>query len=440
MQRLKKLREADCWKFERRMYEAYLELLEVNEQNGLSAIELYSGPNCFHATMDELRPQVEMQAKSADQRFRIAKRIAGSPGQSPDKLQERLEMLQREVKSLGEAKYACKAYKLMECLWSTVLTRVHNTIDEQELCRSINPDNIFKSTAPSESGSTLSRQCANGAVTSLIPRIGAYSSLPMDAIGPLENAVGPPQEIQYAEEVFLEMKELCERGSLCMFQVMMFEDLMLQERGALEKALPGRDRILRVSAYNRVVKSFNLSPVRTELEKHKLWKLKNDGKVFAPSCFIVSGDSGKHLFMPDKTLPSSTATLEEPRVPDETVASTSSPSSSSDGMEQFEATPSQELEPDLGELVGLCVSCISKEASYVVQECGHLVYCSTCRRKAVARHLNDSERCYKGSRGIIKRGELNNKELQRTKLRCPICREESVLVARELFGGRVFQV
>ena len=29
----------------------------------------------------------------------------------------------------------------------------------------------------------------------------------------------PKQELQYAEEVYLEMKDLCEKGNLCIFQV-----------------------------------------------------------------------------------------------------------------------------------------------------------------------------------------------------------------------------
>merc|ERR1712039_276626 len=86
---------------------------------------------------------------------------------------------------------------------------------------------------------------------------------------------------------------------------------------------------------------------------------------------------------------------------------------------------------------GICVSCIGKPALHVLQECGHLVYCSTCRRKAVAKQLKD----FGGQQDkMMKPGQLRSRHLERTRVRCPICREEGILVAKEKYTGVVFAV
>merc|ERR1712060_588962 len=90
-------------------------------------------------------------------------------------------------------------------------------------------------------------------VVSRAPVFGIYEPLLLDALGPLDVPTGETQKLQYAEVLYSEMKELCEMGCLCIYQVNHFEDLMKQEKRALKKALPGRERLLRVTAYNRVV-------------------------------------------------------------------------------------------------------------------------------------------------------------------------------------------
>merc|ERR1712232_1431673 len=72
-------------------------------------------------------------------------------------------------------------------------------------------------------------------------------------------------------------------------------------------------------------------------------------------------------------------------------------------------------------LKGFCVACLAKEALFVMDECGHLVYCRACRRHAVARALAD-----RGEGG--NRRELCSKKLQRTAVLCPICRSSSTFI------------
>ena len=61
----------------------------------------------------------------------------------------------------------------------------------------------------------------------------------------------------------------------------------------------------------------------------------------------------------------------------------------------------------------LCVACLEKEGTVVMTVCGHRVFCPGCRRKAVARVLRVHKRL------------LNAKELDRTRISCPLCRSES---------------
>merc|ERR1711865_909289 len=97
------------------------------------------------------------------------------------------------------------------------------------------------------------------------------------------------------------MKKLCRKGALCMVQAMRFEELMKKERDTLHQALPGCDRVLRVAAYNRTIRSFNLSSVRTELELHKVWRLKTDNSLFViPGADVVYSNEGKYFVLPEK--------------------------------------------------------------------------------------------------------------------------------------------
>ena len=52
--------------------------------------------------------------------------------------------------------------------------------------------------------------------------------------------------------------------------------------------------------------------------------------------------------------------------------------------------------------------CIERSALFVVLECGHLVFCPGCRRKAVARELKESGNAQWKT---VKPGQLSNKEL-----------------------------
>jgi hypothetical protein len=66
----------------------------------------------------------------------------------------------------------------------------------------------------------------------------------------------------------------------------------------------------------------------------------------------------------------------------------------------------------------VCVACMEKESTVSMTTCNHQVFCPGCRRKVVARVL-----------GVPKR-RLNAKELDRTRVCCPLCRRESTTTRR----------
>merc|ERR1712224_232072 len=79
-------------------------------------------------------------------------------------------------------------------------------------------------------------------------------------------------------------------------------------------------------------------------------------------------------------------------------------------------------------VAGSCVVCFEKTAEYVHNaEHKHLVVCTGCRRKLVFKELvrrNDVANTSKARRN------LTLKQLSRTRIPCPICREDGRLVNR----------
>mmetsp|Transcript_51346 Transcript_51346/g.166471 ORF Transcript_51346/g.166471 Transcript_51346/m.166471 type:complete len:404 (+) Transcript_51346:98-1309(+) len=96
----------------------------------------------------------------------------------------------------------------------------------------------------------------------------------------------------------------------------------------------------------------------------------------------------------------------------------------------LEADAGAELDSD--EDGGLCVCCSENEAMFVLDQCGHLVFCRACRRKLIYRM-----RCLAG---LFKpdRHELTTRELSRTRMPCPLCRREGIAVEKQGFDGTVF--
>ena len=73
---------------------------------------------------------------------------------------------------------------------------------------------------------------------------------------------------------------------------------------------------------------------------------------------------------------------------------------------------------------GVCVVCLEREATLLGRACGHMAWCRTCRRTAVHAALGK----YGSKRN------LSAKELDRTRLSCPICRVETCIVRRNGLG------
>ncbi|CAE8594674.1 unnamed protein product [Polarella glacialis] len=84
---------------------------------------------------------------------------------------------------------------------------------------------------------------------------------------------------------------------------------------------------------------------------------------------------------------------------------------------------------------GQCVICLAREATFVVEKCGHLVSCTPCRRRLVHEERIKSGLGYDTNRA---RREINAKHLKQTPVPCPMCRLLGRLADKAKFDGTVF--
>eukprot|EP00434_Breviolum_minutum_P028335 symbB.v1.2.025067.t1/scaffold2410.1/size79957/8 len=475
--RLELLRNTNQYNLEREMYEVYTDMLRRNEEIGMSDLDL-QGPTSFHTRMDTIRPKVEQQYHTANKRLAVAKRIAGSSKQ-PDQLVKSTELLKSELEAVEEAQHAAKAYTLMVRLFAKVIDRVSDAVAEREVQKSIRPELVSSIGCQNEESTTLPRP----------PQLGVYEPLQSDAVMPLDMTPEEMEHIQHTELAYNVMRDLCLRKRLCIYQVLQFEDWMKEEKVNLQKCLPSKERILRMAAYNRIVRSFRSSHFTEELQAHKMWRITNLIEQYDPvdtarvpeykgqfPMFVlpeaVSKPSDSAGETQDKTTESSQAgdepalsqkdasraakeapsadssqgnLVEQPSESSKCPRDLSSPDSDAQNALETDLCSSRTVAdaPDAvdaevseaEQLEGICVVCIEKSALFVMHECGHLIFCPGCRRKAVAKELKESGKTQWKS---VKPGQLSNKELERTKVRCPICREESVAVAQKKFNGKVY--
>mmetsp|Transcript_136847 Transcript_136847/g.381461 ORF Transcript_136847/g.381461 Transcript_136847/m.381461 type:complete len:223 (+) Transcript_136847:60-728(+) len=78
----------------------------------------------------------------------------------------------------------------------------------------------------------------------------------------------------------------------------------------------------------------------------------------------------------------------------------------------------------------LCVACQDRESSFVLETCGHLVYCTECGHDAVHRQLQ--------RRSPAANCHAHANSLQNTKVDCPLCRSNGKLVRWQQFQGRIY--
>ncbi|CAE7493916.1 unnamed protein product [Symbiodinium natans] len=443
--RLELLRRSGRQTLEREMYEVYTDMLKRNEDLGMSEMDL-QGPTSFHTKMDAIRPQVEQQYHTANKRLAIAKRIAGSSKQ-PDELLKSKELLKSELEAVEEAQYAARAYTLMVQLFAKVIDRVSNAVAEREAQKSIRPEFVSSIGCQNEEASTMPRP----------PKLGIYAPLDPDAVMPLDMTPEEMENIQHTELAYNVMRDLCQKSRLCIYQVLQFEDWMKEEKTSLQKCLPSRERILRMAAYNRIVRSFRSSHFNEELQAHKIWRITNFAEFYDPpgsgqvpdyegefSMFAlpVGAESREAQHMPESLEPrqGDAGDAQKPDQQSVTIGSANHSSSlhterADVDLDQAASVQDTEAPEGVALLEGICVVCIEKSALFVMHECGHLIFCPGCRRKAVAKALKESGKSQWKS---VKPGQLSNKELERTKVRCPICREESVAVAQKKFSGKVY--
>ena len=258
---------------------------------------------------------------------------------------------------------------------------------------------------------------------------------------------------------------------------------MKEEKINLQKCRPSKDRILRMAAYNRIVRSFRSSHFTEELQAHKMWRITNLAEYYDPEdaarvpeykgqfpMFVLPPEAApkagvnahRKTDRVDGSCPESsdaglagrsthgaqeqTQAAGEAGVGEASAGSSrpARPDRSDRSMEHAERGSRSDADAggaadgdvsEVEQLEGICVVCIEKSALFVMHECGHLIFCPGCRRKAVAKELKESGKTQWKS---VKPQQLSNKELERTKVRCPICREESVAVAQKKFSGKVY--
>lgn len=84
----------------------------------------------------------------------------------------------------------------------------------------------------------------------------------------------------------------------------------------------------------------------------------------------------------------------------------------------------------------MCFICMSKGAVFVMDTCGHYGLCNACRRLLVHKRLVSRSVVADTKKG---RQQLNNKELQRTKVSCPLCRTEGRVIAIDRHNGTFYK-
>ena len=83
-----------------------------------------------------------------------------------------------------------------------------------------------------------------------------------------------------------------------------------------------------------------------------------------------------------------------------------------------------------------CFVCMSKGASFVLTACGHYGVCNACRRLLVHMRLVGENLVADTKKA---RQHLKSKELERTKVSCPLCRIEGRVVAFERYKGNIYE-
>ena len=83
-----------------------------------------------------------------------------------------------------------------------------------------------------------------------------------------------------------------------------------------------------------------------------------------------------------------------------------------------------------------CFICMSKDAAFVMDTCGHYGTCNACRRLLVHERLVSRSAVADTKKA---RRQMKNKELQRTKVLCPLCRTEGRVIAPDRHNGTIYK-
>ena len=117
------------------------------------------------------------------------------------------------------------------------------------------------------------------------------------------------------------------------------------------------------------------------------------------------------------------------------IASEGNTSSPQSALDLEPAPPNNENEGDASG-ANTCFVCMSKGASFVLSACGHHGVCNACRRLLVHMRLVGGKLVADTKKA---RQHLKSKELERTKVLCPLCRIEGRVVAFERYKGKVYK-
>lgn len=431
---------------ERELLETYRSLVEKAEKDGFTLADAF-GPDSFQEKCLRIQKQIEATHADVAKRLAIAKRIAS---QQKD-VAVSLKVMEPARAALEACMNAVESHRLIVNLWEEAKARIKNTVDETEELKLYNQIETVEQPV---------------AVGNPVPKFGLLEPLPRDMLPPRKPAASATtsedaNHFQW-EKLYDDAQSACARGEFSMANAFAFFRALESEKFAIQNESPSRQRVVKAKSFKHICNLVHQSHVQVHLEDHRLFMVRHRCIFELPGRAEVPGSrealSGVFpemavSLLPDRGSKKSESCSQEKRSepqPEVTgrssaeteVSTTKQPAAGLQPLSTEHACLQQI--PALGfsndeedDLSGVCVSCLERPAKLVAKTCGHLVYCRPCQRQAIARQLETQARVSEAKK---RAHTLNNKEMDRTRLPCPICRSEGVLVVRENFTGKIFQL
>eukprot|EP00930_Biecheleria_cincta_P037195 TRINITY_DN25511_c1_g1_i1.p1 TRINITY_DN25511_c1_g1~~TRINITY_DN25511_c1_g1_i1.p1 ORF type:complete len:492 (-),score=78.96 TRINITY_DN25511_c1_g1_i1:9-1454(-) len=431
---------------ERELLESYRSLVEKAEKEGFTLSDAF-GPDSFQEKCLRIQKQIELEHADVAKRLMIAKRIASEQKD----VAFSLKVLEPARAALEACMNAIESHRLVVNLWEESKARIKNTVDETEELKLYNQIE------------TVEQPVAAG---NPVPRYSLLEPLPT-AMLPLRRpaaaaAASEDTNLFCWEKLYDDAQAACARGELSMANAFVFFRALESEKLIIQNESPSRQRVLKAKSFKHVCNLVHQSHIQVDLEDHRLFMVRHRciftvpgrgevpggreamASVFPEMAHSLLRDHGSNKsescsaqngYRSQLQLVGGSSAAAEDTTSKQQTSGLQSVSSEHTCFQQFPALGFSNDEED--DLSGVCVSCLERPAKLVAKTCGHLVYCRPCQRQAIARQLEAQARASEAKR---RAHTLNNKEMDRTRLPCPICRSEGVLIIRESYTGKIFEL